>query len=212
MKKLWLLGGLMLLTLNVCRVGAAPPVPDNPPDPALFARAVNYYVALGEKKAFRKLYFHAKYPLTRADFHTEWLCRALYAPKPGQALRAAAVGRGGFYSHWPDTYVDWPLLPLARAGKSYFVLIPGSGGVTVGGPPERSWDYLKFCRENGVFRTQPVPVPTRAEALHDAKALRRSTLWKAVQWRVKQPDGSYRGSDESTWQEILAQANAVQEP
>ena len=58
----------------------------------------------------------------------------------------------------------WPFYPVAESGKSCFVL---GYRYVCAGVPEDPRDYVSYCRCHGHFRTEPLPVPSRAEARAD---------------------------------------------
>ena len=196
---------LLVLLFNVCRAEEVAQFPIDPPNPADFARAVNYYVALGEKPAVHALYERARHD----GLATSLLCRALFEPKPNQELRAPWWGSLYELPVITMTAARWPFLPLALFGKTYFVL---SLRFMLAGAAEDPQDYVSFCHANGVFRREPVPVPTRAQAWHDALALRQSPTWKALKWKDKAESISYTLSEQGTWNYVKAQAAAVQTP
>jgi hypothetical protein len=76
------------------------------------------------------------------------------------------------------------------------------------GVPEELKHYMDYCKENGVFRTTPIPVPTREQAFKDAMALRQSRAWQDIQWVDK--DGySYPLGEQWTFGYIVNQAKAI---
>jgi hypothetical protein len=64
----------------------------------------------------------------------------------------------------------WPIYPVAVSGTSYFVL---SEGYLVAGEPEDPKEYLRYCRTNGKFRSERVPIPTRVDALKNLETIRK---------------------------------------
>ncbi|WP_395143890.1 hypothetical protein [Armatimonas sp.] len=138
------------------------------------AVAVNYFVARGEKEAAKELArlapdaFDYKTPLKERiargfELHdrVEWVLRILFLPRKAQPLREPRYG-GLSLPILTMPLTRWPLYPVAASGGSYFVL---SEGYMLGGSPENPLKYLKYCQREGRFRTQPVPVPTREQAL-----------------------------------------------
>ena len=182
-------------------------------DAASLAAAVNYFIALGEESAVRELsaiapdhdfkrYLNKGFNLPE---RVGWVCRILFQPKGNQPLRAP--GYGGL--ELPDLTMPlacWPLYPVAASGSSFFVL---SEGYSLFGVPEHPERYLAYCRVEGVFRKQPIPVPTRAQAQKDLLALRQSPEWKAIQWEDCGPGTYYTMSEEWTWRFIQTQADGI---
>jgi hypothetical protein len=99
-------------------------------------------------------------------------------------------------------------LPLAAPASSYFVL---SEGYMLFGWPENPKEYLKYCRANGQFRKQSVPIPSKAQALKDLEQLRQSKAWKAIKWKDSGNGFDYIISEEWAWQFIKKQAEDTPE-
>jgi hypothetical protein len=176
------------------------------------AETINYYVDLGESATladFAKCYADIE-KYDRKGFSIVericLLCRVLYQPKSPQPLRDAMIFALELpYESMPAS--KWPLFPVAQAGKSYFVLSQGRSG---GGQPERLEDYLKYCQENGKFRSKPVSVPTREEALKDAETLRTSSAWKEIKWKWHgDANNYYEFSESRVWDYVIKQARSV---
>jgi len=178
------------------------------------AQAVNYFIALGEEGALSELTklapdYDSRFGNFNRSFNrTErvgWVCRILFEPKGKQPLRPPMYGGLDL----PDNtmpFANWPRYPVAASGKSYFVL---SEGYNLAGAPEDPKQYLAYCRAEGIFRKQPVPVPARAEAQHDVAALRQSPAWKTIKWKDSGQGFSYTMSEEWTWKFIQAQADSI---
>lgn len=180
------------------------------------AEAVNHYVALGESAAVKELtaltsrkYEDGYVEDASGRFYRRdrvgWVCRILFLPKGNQALRGPRYGALLLpFLSMPDN--RWPLYPVAASGNSFFVL---SEGYILGGAPEDPKKYLSHCRAEGFFRKQPVPVPTRAQARKDVRALRLSPAWRAIKWKDKRSYASYTMHEEWTWRFIQAQADMI---
>lgn len=176
------------------------------------AETVNYYVDLGEDATLADLAKRQAIDVNsgsrgfRLAERICVLCRVLYQPKPRHPLRDAMIGALALpYESMPAS--KWPLFPVAQAGKSYFVL---SQGRTLGGLPERVQDYLIYCHGNGTFRSKPVTVPTREQALKDAEALRNSHAWKEIKWKWRGSSNNYYEFREgAVWDYILKQARSA---
>ena len=170
-----------------------------------FAQAVNHFVSLGESASIQEL----KSLCEVSGFRTAFLCRVLYEGKEGP-IRPPGFGGLELPVHTMP-YTNWPIYPVAHSGSSYFVL---GEDYMLGGIAEEPEDYVDYCHSNGVFRTTPIPVPTRDQAIKDAIALRESQAWKAIQWTDASglhPDRrnemwSYEIPEESVWDYILEQA------
>jgi hypothetical protein len=173
---------------------------------ATLATAVNHFVELGENDAVRELIDLA--PRWKADGRPErvaWMCRILFSPNGQTPLRQPAYGSLNLpYLSMPLAH--WPLYPIAAAGQSYFVL---SEGYALGGIPGNPVHFLEYCRQAGVFRTHPIPVPTRAEAQKDVLALHQSPAWKAIRWKDHGEGTRYVLSEEQTWKFVQTQADSI---
>lgn len=196
---------------------------------ASLAEAVNHYVALGEAGTFKELDVfivedatHTNWLFNRGYSVNEriaWIFRVLYAPKeismrvpktgeliPGitEPLRAPEFGTLSI----PEKTMpleNWPLYPVALSGSTYVVL---KDRYAPKGVPETIQHYMDYCKDNGIFRTTPVPVPTREEALKDAKQLRQSAAWKAIEW-VDTEGVSFPLGEQWTWGFINSQVKTI---
>ena len=182
------------------------------------AEAVNHFVALGEKEAAKELarlaprYFDFETPIKEriargfeVPDRVGWTLRILFSPQKAQPLRAPRYG-GLMLPTLTMPLTRWPLYPVAASGSSYFVL---GEGYNLGGSPENPLKYLKYCQTEGSFRTQPVLVPTREQALKDVVALRQSEAWKAIKWKDSEAGHSYTMPEGATWNYLKAQADSI---
>ena len=186
---------------------------------AIFAEAVNHFVALGEEASVKEL---LSMEVDDSDFHTNhwsvnerigWMCRVLFEAKTDEALHRPAFG--ALWNLPPMPAKDWPLFPVALSGSTYFVL---SEGYSLAGVPDRPKFYIEYCRKSGVFRTKPVVVPTGKQAVKDAEALHESSQWKAIRWthwtdgvgeNAGQKFGYSLGDGHTQWEYIGAQAEDI---
>ena len=179
---------------------------------AVLAEAANHFVALGEKPAIKELEDltsdwskdHRGGDFSKNE-RVAWVCRILFQPKEKEPLRQPAFG-GLFLPHNSMPLKTWPLFPVASSGKSYFVL---SEGYELAGQPEVPKNYLKYCRTDGKFRTERVPIPTRDQALEDLRELRKSDAWKAIKWKDSGPGFSYTFSEDWAWRFIEGEAEKI---
>jgi hypothetical protein len=181
---------------------------------ANIAEAVNRYVAIGEASTVKELQQLAAQDISANDnflskgFNVKervgWVCRILYEPKGRSPLRAPEFGELAL----PEKSMPaekWPLYPLALSGSTYVVL---KQGYTPDGTPEEAAHYLKYCKNNGVFRKTPVEVPIREQAETDIANLRQSAQWQAIEWRNN--DGfSYPMGEQLTWAFIKGQTKTI---
>jgi hypothetical protein len=206
----------LLLTLQVT-YGAAPRLfQEKNFTAATFAEAVNHFVSLGEDSAVQEL--QGLVLDHSADFtvHSNgqwsvnerigWMCRVLFEAKANEPLRPPAFGALNELPYNTMPLKNWPLYPIALSGSTYFVL---SEGYSLGGVPEDPKRYIEYCRQIGVFREKPVIVPTRAQALKDAAAMRESVAWKAIKWTDSGEGWSYTLGGRSQWAYIQAQAEDI---
>ena len=170
-------------------------------NPADFAEAVNYYVALGPKPTAQELTALANEHKLEVSF----LCRVLYQPKGNQPLRPPFFGDLVFL---PQNMADaeWPLWPVVASGRSFFVL---DSRYILAGVPEEPREYVAYCRQHGVFRRESVPVPTRTEARRDADTLRRSPAWRKLRWSKASSPSTDSTTEPWVWQNVKTQAEAV---
>lgn len=186
--------------------------------PALLAEAANHYVALGETEAMKELGELARsssppvsgfFDGDDRDIQICWLCRILFEPTGGApALRPPGFGGLPVIPARSIRTDRWPLIPLARSGSSHFVL---DHAYLIAGLPESASQYLDYSRRHGTFRQQPLPVPTREQAIRDALALRASTQWQSLRWKDSGKGWSYTLSEASAWHAVLDQAIAIGE-
>jgi hypothetical protein len=109
---------------------------------------------------------------------------------------------------WTNIGKYWPLFPVACSGSTYFVLSEGYAFEGFG--REMPNEYMAYCKEHGIFRKNPVKVPTREEAMKDAAALRKSKSWKAIKWKDSgQGYSFYIGDDQYAWSFIQKQAESI---
>jgi hypothetical protein len=198
---------------------------------AILAAAVNHFQELGEKRAVEELSaLAAEHGREKAGqkamdpalagreanidlaVRVAWVCRVLFMPKGNEPLRAPFYGGLNLpYLTMPEK--SWPLSPVVASGSSYFVL---AESYMLAGKAEPPLRYIEYCRANGVFRTQAIPVPTRAEAQADALALRNSSVWKVLKWTDESTDESqgtsYKIDEGTVLAFINAQADSIKLP
>ena len=174
------------------------------------ARAVNYYVDLGEEETLREFHALARkdVDIGRPDINERigWLCRILYQPD-GKPLRPPMLGSLTL-PHDQMPLDKWPLYPVAQSGGTYCVL---SEGYSLAGFPEPMADYFSYCKTNGAFRTERVNVPNRKAAVQDVSAIRSSERWTTIKWSNAGQGFSYTISEPWIWGRILAQAESMKE-
>jgi hypothetical protein len=184
--------------------------------PDKFARCVNTLVALGEEKACSALEGVASaHPAlqrsvrsgedmlraSRQEQRVMLLCRALFVAREGHPVRGPGLGA-------PDLPIrsmkseDWPYIPLAFSQGVALLL---ARGYILGGCPESSGQYLEYCRKNGRFRTEPLPVPTHREAEDALLALFASSRWKKIKWRDRGRGWSYSMDEDWKKRRVFAQ-------
>jgi len=131
----------------------------------------------------------------------------------GEPLRAPRLGAPELLPPHSMRDADWPFMPFAIVQN---VPLSMTLGYSLEGKPERAGDYLTYCMSNGVFRTQPFPVPsstTASNALHQVLA---SPAWKALKWQDSGVGWSYTLSEdyarEMLWKQIENLANKHLQP
>jgi hypothetical protein len=181
------------------------------------AEAVNQYIGLGEEAAAKE--FDSIVPDQKSEFklsgesgftlktRVAWVCRIVFQPKENEPLRPPLYG--ALRLPWNSMPLkSWPLYPISASGSTYFVL---SEGYTLAGKAENPKEYLKYCRAEGRFRKQPVPIPSRAQAMKDLERLRKSEAWKAIKWKDKGQGFEYTISEDWVWDFIKKQAESIPE-
>jgi hypothetical protein len=205
---------LTLMTMGICRAEVPKLFTEKPFNSVTLAEAVNHYVAIGETATIMELQQLAAQEKSDADFFDNhgfclgerigWVCRILYEPQGHSPLRAPKFGILSI----PERTMPlekWPLYPVAVSGSTYVVL---NQSYTPKGKPEDVTHYLAYCKDSGVFRKNPVAVPTQEQAMKDAAAIRQSEPWKAIKW--KDDDGfSYPMGEQWTWGFIQNQARTI---
>ena len=155
--------------------------------------AVNHYVRLGEARSTNQLKELAENHQS-TEFNVRerirWVSRILYLKQdgvpamyfPDMPLAEAPSAGMPWLSISSD---EWPIYPLAKQGKSYFVLYERNK------PPrnmENLENYLSMCRQFYVFRTELVDKPTAPS--QDADAFFLSDRWTNLKWTDSAP-GTY---------------------
>lgn len=172
-------------------------------DTAQLSTAVNHFVGLGETKTISALKairsrqtFSGKID---GHFRLACVCRVLWQnsdhpiPQPRLGMYGGGVSVGSGQS---AKLKDWPMFPVAKAGKSYFIVVCGGRGGT-GASHRLSLRYLTRCQTSGSFFTEKISVPAKQDSEKDAKQLRQS-----ARWMNEFPD---QGDDEETWRSIKSQ-------
>ena len=181
---------------------------------ASFAQAVNHYIAMGEKEAIRSLASTARTSMQDLSEHhgtwstnerIGWICRVVFEPVGAASIRPPYFGG----LNLPERTMpasSWPRFPIARVGSTHFVL---SEGYSLFGVAENPGAYIEYCRKHGTFRQTKIPVPTRAQALQDAAALRNSRAWGLIKWKDGGQNWGYSLSEPGAWDFIESQAEKI---
>jgi hypothetical protein len=205
---------LTMMTLGICRAEVPKLFTEKPFNSVTLAEAVNHYVTIGETATTEELQQLAAQEKSDSGFfdghgfcmgeRIAWVCRILYEPRGHTPLRAPRFGILSI----PERTMPlekWPLYPVALSGSTYVVL---NQSYTPKGKPEEVMHYLAYCKESGVFRKNPIAVPTQDQALKDAAALRQSAPWNDIKWQ--DDDGfSYPMGEQWTWGFIQNQARTI---
>jgi hypothetical protein len=209
-----LISVVLLMAVGCCYAEAPKLFRGQSVNAADLAEALNHFVRLGETATVKELNDLASEETGNGtDHRVGWMCRLLFRPKGKEPLLPPPfglldLGNVGVHTTTGQILETWPLYPFALSGSTYFVLgdrysFDGwSAGVKA---------YIADCRTNGVFRTKPVKVPTRKQAMKDAAALRQSKAWKAIKWQdIKKGEGY--GSEAESWSFIQSQAASIPTP
>jgi hypothetical protein len=207
---------VFLVTLQAAHAAVPRLFVDKEFTPVSFAEAVNYYVGLGENRAITELEGLASTKETYLETYRKgftlhervgWMCRVLFEGKAGHALRPPKFG---VLERLPPPIMlekDWPKFPVAPSGSSYFVL--WEGYIALEHQSEDPKEYIQYCRQNGIFRKEPVLVPTRTEALKDLAALRTSATWKRIKWTYSFNGQAVSLNEETVWNFLESQPNRI---
>ena len=176
------------------------------------AVAANYFMAMGEEGAAKKIAFLATNAgsnrlRTHWKHRLGWMCRILYEPKGKEPLRMGGFG-SPFIPYRTMPLEQWPHFPLVLSGDTYFVLVEGYGTT---GRPETLVRYLNYCRQEGNFRKTPVALPDRKKALEDFALLTNSDSWKAIKWHESEGSPTYSFSEQGALARLKAQAENIPE-
>ena len=127
--------------------------------------AANVFIAMKADRAVQELRksFAMSDNYSDHNLRLSLLCRVLFVPKGKEPLRGARLGSSGLPRETMPSS-DWPNFPVVQAGKSFFVLSEVLEGT---GIPEQLTDYLEYCLEEGVFRTELLPIPSKVESRGD---------------------------------------------
>jgi len=210
----------LLIVVAVASVALAFVVPKPAKTPLLFqqkhfdsivlADAINYYIAVGEKRSITELQALAR---DNFDFSAEfdinerigWVCRVLYKPNSGTPLRPPRFGWLSLPGNsMPES--SWPLYPVARSGNTYIVL---SEGYSLRGRAERVDKYIDYCKSQGTFIKQKLKIPSRQTAISDILNLRNSKRWTSIKWSDSGLGFSYTISEQSIWNKIVVQGESI---
>lgn len=170
-------------------------------NPQVLAEAVNHFVALGKKRAAAEL---VHYDAERAC----WVCRLLFQSKESQPPLDMPKTNGRWkapYNQIPD--FDFPTFPVATKGHSNFIVVPVS---EFGGFKESVKDFVARYRKTGVFRSKPIPVPTRAQVQADAQEFRKSDGWIDIHWDEVGPKEDFgKTAEAEAWKFVQAQVDSA---
>ena len=207
----------MLMTLGFCRADVPKLFCEKSFNSATLAEAVNRYVAIGEAATIKELQQASSQESSHGEIFAGkgfsinerigWVCRILYESRGHSPLRAPKFG----VLSMPENTMPaekWPFYPVAFSGSTFVVL---KQGYTHKGSPEGLAHYLAYCKNNGVFRKIPIPVPTQDQAEKDVVNLRQSEAWQAIKWEDNN-GFSFPMGEQWTWAFIQKQAKAIPAP
>lgn len=213
-----LCGALLLVAVAAFAMRSMKPLAQCPSitegdfDPTKFLACVNRFIDMGHDKAFDTLReasspkaWRTRRQMLEAERIT-LLCRALYAPAPGQLLRPPGLGCPAIpYKSMP--LEQWPHMPLAFSQGVPFLLV---SSYDLYGLAESSGQYLEYCETNGEFHSQPYPIPSKQEAKDALTSLFESERWRAIKWQDEGPSWSYRYKERDLQQMLIGQVERIQ--
>jgi hypothetical protein len=204
-----------LITLQLCCAATPQLFRQRAFTAASFAEAVNHFIEVGEDTAVEEL---RGLVIDRIKDHRDhrgewsvnerigWMCRVLFLPKTNTLIDPPRFGALELPVETMPLS-SWPLYPIALSGSTYFVL---AQGYSLGGASQDPKHYIDDCRKAGAFRKTKVTVPTKAQALKDAAALRQSKVWASIKWKNSGLGWSYQLSEYGAWEFIEQQAEEIQ--
>lgn len=170
-------------------------------DTVVLANAVNHFVELGETAAVEQLkkiasqdFASSKIDLT---FRVACVSRILWEndEAPIAAPRLGVYGGGiSVDRNKQQGLNNWPKYPVAKSGKSFFIVVHSGRGGTGLGPNGGIAKYIDHCQANGTFLATAIPVPNSEESSADLATLLDSERWK-----------NSKGADEKTLKSLKSQ-------
>ena len=178
------------------------------------AEAANHYVTIGKEATIKELTELARQNNADSDSflgngisvgeRIGWVCRIVFISDGMNPVRPPKYG----YLSLPEKFMpasQWPLYPIAQSGSTYIVLAENYNSKA---DSEKPAHYISYCANNGVFRSAPVPVPSKEQALKDTVAFRDSDLWKSIKW--EDADGtSFPMGEQLAWAFLQNQARLI---
>jgi hypothetical protein len=182
------------------------------PDEAV--RSANTLISAGRDSACAALEQFAK---AKGDFLEGYeadqkvchLCRLIFLPRiPTDTLRSPRLGAPELLPLHSMNSSDWPYMPFAIADN---VPLSMTLGYSSGGRPESAESYIAYCMSNGVFRTQPFPLPSPVTASNALNRVLASSAWKSLKCKDSGQGWSYTLSEgyakEILWKQVANMAN-----
>ncbi|SRR5258706_8645757 len=207
---------LVLVAAGICQAEVPKLFTEKTFTSITLAEAANHYVTIGKEATIKELNELAKQDNTDSDSflgngisvseRIGWVCRIVFISDGINPIRPPKYGLLSL----PEKFMpasQWPLYPIAQSGSTYIVL---AENYTSKADPEKPARYISYCANNGVFRSAPVPVPSKEQALKDTVAFRDSDLWKSIKW--EDADGtSFPMGEQLAWAFLQNQARLIRE-
>lgn len=152
--------------------------------PSALLECANRLIQLGPQRAYQVLRSSASDSddeITPNDERVALLCRVLYCSAKAEPLRPPNFGRP-FMPERSMPNSDWQSFPLEFSDGVPFLLVGHYR--QLGLITESGRDYLDYCYNNGVFRTNLFMIPDKYQALNALGSLLSSDKWKAIEWKA----------------------------
>lgn len=157
-------------------------------NPSAVLKVANQLIVVGDDVAYNSLTTYYKQSLDRSkhskyDEYVAWLCLLVYEPKPQSSLETPLFGYPQFPYFRKDhrEHFIWPQFPLVIVRNVPFDLVVGW---PLAGQENPASYYIDLYHKQGIFRTHPYSIPTRADAVISLKELISSSRWRESDWQT----------------------------
>ena len=176
-------------------------------------QCANRLIVSGEKAVVERLSYAARtydqggQQQSELDLKVALLCKLIYTSDHKPPLRPPAFGAPTNLPYHSMPITKWPYFPLAMSNEVPFLLI---SGYELAGHPEGVYDYLLYCKENGIFRTTLFKIPSDQDVKQALQGLIRSERWQSLRWKDSGQNWSYDLHEGSVIEFLQWQTNEAQ--